>query len=61
MPQPIVALAELNPLSSGADLIRSFLLGNPPFTLNMIRNLVVFSTIFATTATFAYMKIIERR
>jgi len=61
MPQPIVVLAELNPLSSGADLIRSFLLGNPPFTLNMIRNLVVFSTIFATTATFAYMKIIERR
>jgi len=61
MPQPIVVLAELNPLSSGADLIRSFLLGNPPFTLSMIRNLVVFSTVFATTATFAYMKIIERR
>ncbi len=61
MPQPIVVLAELNPLSSGADLIRSFLLGNPHFTLNMIRNLVVFSTVFATTATFAYMKIIERR
>lgn len=61
LPQPIVVLAELNPLSSGADLIRSFLLGNPPFTLNMIRNLVVFSTVFATTATFAYMKIIERR
>jgi ABC-2 type transport system permease protein len=61
MPQPIVVLAELNPLSSGADLIRSFLLGNPPFTLNMIRNLVVFSTVFATTATFAYMKIIERK
>ena len=61
MPQPIVVLAELNPLSSGADLIRSFLLGNPPFTLSMIRNLVVFSTVFATTATFAYMKIVERR
>jgi len=61
MPQPIVMLAELNPLSSGADLIRSFLLGNPPFTLSMIRNLVVFSLVFATTATFAYMKIIERR
>lgn len=61
LPQPIVVLAELNPLSSGADLIRSFLLGNPPFTLSMIRNLVVFSTVFATTATFAYMKIIERR
>jgi len=61
MPQPIVVLAELNPLSSGADLIRSFLLGNPPFTLNMIRNLVVFSVIFASTATFAYAKIIERK
>jgi ABC-2 type transport system permease protein len=61
MPQPIVMLAEFNPLSSGADLIRSFLLGTPPFTFNMIRNLVVFSTIFATTATFAYMKIIQRK
>ena len=61
MPQPVVMLAELNPLSSGADLIRSFLLGNPPFTFDMIRNLVVFSMVFATTATFAYMKIIERK
>lgn len=59
MPQPIVTLAELNPLSSGADLIRSFLLDNPPFTWNMIRNLTVFSVVFATAATFAYMKIIE--
>ncbi len=61
MPQPIVMLAELNPLSSGADLIRSFLLGTPEFTFNMIRNLVVFSAIFATAAMFAYMKIIERK
>lgn len=61
MPQPIVMLAELNPLSNGADLIRSFLLGNPPFTVNMIVNLTVFSVIFATFATFAYMKIIERK
>ncbi len=59
MPQPIVILAELNPLSSGADLIRSFLLGNPVFTLNMVTNVIVFSAIFATTATFAYMKIVE--
>lgn len=58
IPQPIVMLAELNPLSSGADLIRLFLLGNPPFTVNMIVNLTVFSVIFAT---FAYMKIIERK
>ncbi|MCW3985243.1 MAG: ABC transporter permease [Candidatus Bathyarchaeota archaeon] len=61
MPQPIVMLAELNPLTSGADLIRSFLLGTPPFTFDMIRNLVVFSMVFATTGTFAYMKIIERK
>jgi len=61
MPIPIVVLAELNPLSSGADLIRSFLLGNPPFTIRMISNLVLFSAIFATTAMFAYMRIIERK
>jgi len=60
MPQAIVVLAELNPLSSGADLIRSFLLGNPPFALSMIRNLIAFSVVFTITATFAYMKIIER-
>jgi len=61
MPQPIVKLAELNPLSNGADLIRSFLIGTPDFTVDMIRNVVVFSVVFATTATFAYMKIIERK
>ena len=61
MPTPLVVLAELNPLSSGADLIRSFLLGNPAFTMNMIRNLVIFSVVFATTATFTYMKVIERK
>jgi len=61
MPQPIVVLAELNPLSSGTDLIRSFLMGNPTFSFNMIRNLVVFSAIFTTTAMFAYMKIVERK
>jgi ABC-type polysaccharide/polyol phosphate export permease len=60
MPQPLVVLAELNPLSSGADIIRSYLLGTPEFTFNMIRNLVIFSAIFATSAMFAYMKIIER-
>ena len=60
MPQPIVVMAELNPLSSGADLIRSFLLGNPPFSLNIVRNLAGFSAIFTVIALFAYMKIIER-
>lgn len=61
MPMPLVVLAELNPLSSCADLIRSYLLGTPEFTFNMIRNLIIFSTVFATSATFAYMKIIERK
>ncbi len=61
MPQPIVVLAELNPLSSATDLIRSFLIGNPPFSFTMIRNLVVFSGILTTAAMFAYMKIIERK
>lgn len=61
MPQPIVVLAEFNPLSSGADLIRAFLLGTPEFSFSMIRNLVFFSVFFAITATFAYMKIVERK
>jgi ABC-2 type transport system permease protein len=61
MPQPIVMLAEFNPLSSGADLIRSFLMGTPDFTFNMVRNLVVFSVIFTVAAMLAYMKIIERK
>ncbi len=61
MPGPIVMLAELNPLSSGADIIRSFLIGTPHFTFSIIRNLVVFSAVFATAAMFAYMKIIERK
>jgi ABC-2 type transport system permease protein len=61
MPQPLVVLAELNPLSNGADLIRAFLLGNPAFTFDMIRNLVVFSAIFVAAATIAYMKIIVRK
>ena len=61
MPQPLVVLAELNPLSNGANLIRAFLLGNPPFAVDMIINLVVFSVIFVTAATIAYMKIIEQK
>lgn len=61
MPQPLVVLAELNPLSNGADLIRAFLLGNPAFTFDMIRNLVVFSAIFVAVATIAYMKVIVRK
>jgi len=61
MPQPLVVLAELNPLSNGANLIRAFLLGNPPFAVDMIINLVVFSAIFVTASTIAYMKMIEQK
>jgi len=59
-PMVLVTFAEVNPLSSGADLIRSFLLGNPTFSLNMILNVLVFSIIFTLSAAFAYIKIIER-
>jgi ABC-2 type transport system permease protein len=61
MPRPLVILAEHNPLSSCADLIRSYLLGIPEFNLGMIVNVVVFSAVFATSATFAYLRLIERK
>jgi ABC-2 type transport system permease protein len=59
-PMILVTLAEVNPLSSGSDMIRSFLLGNPAFSPNMILNVLVFSTVFTLSAAFAYIKIIER-
>jgi len=59
-PMALVTLAEVNPLSNGADLIRSFLLDNPSFSLNMILNVLVFSTIFTLSAAFAYIKIIQQ-
>jgi ABC-2 type transport system permease protein len=59
-PAFLVNLAELNPLSNTSDTIRSFLLGTPPFSLNMIVNVVVFSIFFTLGAVFAYIKLIER-
>jgi ABC-2 type transport system permease protein len=59
-PMVLVNLAEINPLSNGSDLIRSFLLGTPPFSPNMIVSVLVFSTIFTLVAAFAYIEIIER-
>jgi len=59
-PAILVNLAEINPLSNASDMIRSFLLGNPPFSPNMILSVIVFSTIFTLVAAFAYIKIIER-
>jgi len=58
-PMVLVTFAEINPLSSGADLIRSFLLGTPPFSLNMVLNVMIFSTIFTISAAAAYIKIIQ--
>jgi ABC-2 type transport system permease protein len=59
-PMVLVNLAEINPLSNGSDLIRSFLLGTPAFSPNMIVSVLVFSTIFTLVAAFAYIEIIER-
>jgi ABC-type polysaccharide/polyol phosphate export permease len=59
-PAILVNLAEINPLSNASDMIRSFLLGTPPFSPNMILSVIVFSTIFTLVAAFAYIKIIER-
>jgi ABC-2 type transport system permease protein len=59
-PMVLVNLAEINPLSNGSDLIRSFLLGTPTFSINMITSVLVFSTVFTIVAAFAYIEIIER-
>ena len=59
-PMVLVNLAEINPLSNGSDMIRSFLLGTPSFSPNMIISVLVFSTIFTLSAAFAYIQIIER-
>jgi len=60
-PTALVTLAEINPLSSASDLIRSFLLGSPTFSINMVFSVIIFSTLFTLSATFAYIKIIERK
>ncbi len=60
-PSILVTLAEINPLSSASDMIRSFLLGYPPFSFTSILYVLGFSAIFTLGAAFAYMKIIERK
>jgi len=58
----LATLAEINPLSGASDMIRSILL--PQFFKNFsylsILYIAAFSAIFTSTATFAYMKLIER-
>lgn len=58
---PLVRFAEINPLTNGSDLIRSFLLGSPAFSPLMLVDVAVFSVIFAVCATLAYAKILMRR
>jgi ABC-2 type transport system permease protein len=60
-PAVLVTFAEINPLSSTSDTIRSFLLGSPPFSYYSILSVVVFSAAFTFSAAFAYIKIIERK
>jgi ABC-2 type transport system permease protein len=60
-PAPLVTLAEINPLSSTSDTIRSFLLGYPAFSYYSILGIVIFSIIFTFSAAFAYIKILERK
>ena len=63
-PLPLVYVAIANPLTNASDMIRSFLLPSavaPPFSINMILSVVIFSIVFTFTAAFAYIKIIERK
>jgi ABC-2 type transport system permease protein len=60
MPQPFAIIAQYNPLSCGADLARSFLLGYPPLEPVMLLDLVIFALIFASLAMFAYMRIVQK-
>jgi len=59
-PAFLVTLAEINPLTTASDTIRSFLLGYPQFSYYSIVNVIVFSAIFTLSAAFVYIKIIER-
>ncbi len=59
-PMILVTFARINPLSNASDLIRSFLLGTPSFSPEMVVSVLVFSAVFTTFAAFAYIKLIER-
>jgi len=59
---PLVTFAQVNPLTNGSDLIRSFLLDSPDYVFSplMLLNVAIFSGIFAFLATYAYSKILQR-
>lgn len=60
--EPLVLFAQANPLTSGADMIRSFLLNSPDYVFSplMLLNVTVFAAIFVSLAIFAYLKILQR-
>jgi ABC-2 type transport system permease protein len=61
---PLVTFAQINPLTNGSDLIRSFLLDPSSgyvFTPLMLLDVAVFSGIFAFLAVFAYSRILQRQ
>ncbi|MFQ6081343.1 MAG: hypothetical protein ACE5OW_06720 [Candidatus Bathyarchaeia archaeon] len=60
LPEPLILLAQLNSLSSGADLIRAYLLGSPSFTTDLLQNLLIFSAVFTVSGAAVYIKIMER-
>jgi len=59
---PLVAFAQINPLTNGSDLIRSFLLDSPEYVFSplMLLDVAVFSIIFAFLAAFEYSKVLQR-
>lgn len=60
LPSPLVLIAQYNPLSCGADLSRTFLLGYPPFTPFMFLDITLFALVCALIATLAYMKVTQK-
>jgi ABC-type polysaccharide/polyol phosphate export permease len=59
----LVVFAQVNPLTNGSDLIRSFLLDSSlgyVFSPLMLLNVAIFSVIFTSLAVFAYSKILQR-
>jgi ABC-2 type transport system permease protein len=60
LPNPLVLIAQYNPLSCGADLSRTFLLGYPPFAPFMFLDITLFALVCALVATLAYMKVTQK-
>ncbi len=50
----VYLLAKYNPLSNGADLLRSILIGQPIFTFEMVSNILIFSFFFTMFGLLLY-------